>query len=227
MRVGLLEGDGPSYPVLQGRHKLSSMEDAEAVAKAAQAGHADAMRLVGMMVAAGIGCRSDWNAALAWQVAAAEAGDDDAQSEIIVLSADGDYCAYLADLAREGRTLPADDWRRLASSVNWNDVLSPPAPETISSTPAIGVARDMASQQLCAWLIARAINRVVRATVVDDATGRPRIDDSVRTSSVVAAPFASGGLPLVALRERMATDWLSRLAFRDHERHALWAGADL
>ncbi|MDB5439147.1 MAG: hypothetical protein JWM33_1574 [Caulobacteraceae bacterium] len=182
---------------------LRDLEDVREVIAAAQAGEADAMRLCSLFAASGVTGEIDWGTALAWSQAAAERGDDAAQTELILLSADEDYRRHLAQLVREGRSFPLQTWAQLAAGVDLASLLTPPPQTVVFYDPLVVQAKTMASPGLCAWLMAAAKPELERATVAK--VGRSDFEyDDARTNSMVGFPLARSGLPLVALRQRIA-----------------------
>lgn len=183
---------------------IRNYADVEAINQAAHAGQADAMRQVAVLMASGIGCEPNWPAALAWAQAAAERGDDNAQSELIVLSGDEAFRAYLTSLARQGRPFPAETWSRLAGSVDWRTLITPVIGNIVCEDPLIAHVPGFISPGLCAYLCARARPDLQRATVVRNGQSTFELDDS-RTNTMFGYSISTVDLPLVALQQKIAT----------------------
>ncbi|MDB5440745.1 MAG: hypothetical protein JWM33_3172, partial [Caulobacteraceae bacterium] len=186
------------------RRRVRNFADVEAINVAAHGGEADAMRQVAVLMASGIGCERDWPSALAWTQAAAERGDDDAQSELIVLSADEPFRAYLTSLAHQGRPFPPDTWRRLAAAVDWRGLVTPVIGNILCQDPLIANVPGFVPPNLCAYLCAKARPDLQPATVVRDGKSMFEIDES-RTNTMIGYTLSTIGLPVVAVQQRIAT----------------------
>lgn len=185
------------------QRRLRDLDDVRAVVAAAQAGEADAMRLCSIFAASGIAGEIDWRLALGWSQAAAERGDDAARTELILLSADLDLRDHLVELVREGRSFPAQTWAQLAAGIDLPSLLTPPQQNVLFFDPLVVEAKAMASPGLCAWLMAAARPELERATVAK-AGGAEFEYDEARTNSMVGFDVARSGLPLIALRQKIA-----------------------
>lgn len=194
----------PAQNRTQAKWRLRNFADVEAVNAAAHAGQADAMRQVAVLMASGIGCEPDWPGALAWTQAAAERGDDNAQSELVVLSADEAFRAHLISLTRQGRPFPPETWARLAASVDWRALVTPVVGNILCEDPLIAHVQGFVPPSLCAYLCAKARPELQPATIVRDGQSTFELDES-RTNTMTGYTLSTVGLPVVAMRQRIAT----------------------
>ena len=173
--VKLLRGDG----------RINEAFIAEEVEQAAR-GHAGAARLAATIAAVGYGRQRDWGAALDWLVVAAEAGDEAARAQLLLL----------ADAER-------GDWRALARGVDLAAWRAPRPSKLVVERPRIGVAEGFLNPRLCAWLIERAAPLQGASLVYDPMTGKGAQNEA-RTNTVATFSLLELDLPLVLLRERIA-----------------------
>ncbi|MDB5439880.1 MAG: hypothetical protein JWM33_2307 [Caulobacteraceae bacterium] len=186
----------------QGRRPVETPEDLAAALGAARAGEPDAMRLAGLVAAAGLDGAPDWPAALDWAAAAAEAGDDESCGELLLMADDAIQREAIGHFSK-GQSFPAGWWRRVASSLDLGRLLTPPPPQVVSTSPHIVTVEAMISPELAASLIDRATPFLERSTVlVPDMAAV--VVEAGRTNSSASFGFSSTGLPLLALRQRIA-----------------------
>jgi prolyl 4-hydroxylase len=160
---------------------------------------AQAAHTLALYAAEGMDVPGDWNVALDHAQRAAELGHGLAQAELAALS--GDW-ALSRDI-EAGKLLPHDAWRDLRRSIDLVHWLTPPRPRIVCSSPRIAVIENMATPQLCEWLIGRARSRLGPAEVYDHDTGAQRIE-AVRTNSAFYFLWENSDFLLLTLRARMA-----------------------
>lgn len=148
--------------------------------------------------AEGRGVPQDWNAALDLLAHSAELGFALAQSTLAGLA--GQW--PLSQGARAGEAVNAN-WRALRHSISIGAWTGAPRPRVMSASPRIALVENIASPEVCDWLIARARPRLAPAQVYDPDTGGPT-HDGVRTNS--ECPFAASERDLIFafLRSRIA-----------------------
>ncbi|MDB5438398.1 MAG: hypothetical protein JWM33_825 [Caulobacteraceae bacterium] len=180
------------------------LRPAEAIGRtlaAAQSGDPAAMRLTALGAAAGLSGPVDWPTGLDWMRRAAEAGDDDAQTQLIVLSADTALRAELTALAHRGVPFPAQTWRRLAAGIDWRALTHPPQAAAVSTDPLVARLPGFLSPMACAWLCARGEPALQRAKILRQAD-QSLVVDPARTNSMTAVDLPTGGLVLLAIRQK-------------------------
>jgi prolyl 4-hydroxylase len=129
-----------------------------------------------------------WSEALLLAARAAEAGDAAA-------------IAQLAVLAGEPETR---DWSGLRDAIDLNALLKAPEAERVSDGAAIAVSRGFATPAMCAWLIARAKDRLEPSMVNDAETGEMR-QHPMRTAYTCAFGPDNRDLIIAILQARAAT----------------------
>jgi hypothetical protein len=131
----------------------------------------------------------NWPTALDWLQAAAQRGDSDAQGELVALCNDPVVIDHMTALARNDRAFPVEIWKQLRDGVDLEKLLMKPTDTYgLSETPLVLAVVDLASPYLCSWLRGRAGSQL-----------RP-------SAGYFEMEFNLGnaGLPLIALRERIA-----------------------
>jgi hypothetical protein len=83
------------------------------------------------------------------------------------------------------------------------EVVAPPPIQQISASPLIASVPGIASPALCDWLVAQAAPHLTAAAVYE-APEEFRDADGERSNTAAAIRLTEGGLPLLALRERMS-----------------------
>lgn len=99
--------------------------------------------------------------------------------------------------------MPDSRWLRFHGSLDLETWLEPPRPSNISERPRIAVVKDVATPEMCDWLIARARPRLKPAQIYDDKEGRHR-SATERTNSLCPFPGPDRDLILAILRARVA-----------------------
>ncbi len=158
-----------------------------------------ASHVMAMRAAEGAGVPQSWDTALEHLQRSAEEGFVSAQAELAALA--GDW-----DLSREiesGRQLARATWGELRRSIRVAHWLAAPTKQIVSASPKIAVVENLASPEMCGWIIAQAARRLSPATVFDPNTGNPR-SEWVRTNSQCYFMRDESDLVLLFLRARMA-----------------------
>lgn len=148
--------------------------------------------------AEGRGVPQDWNAALDLLAHSAELGLPLAQSTLAGLA--GQW--PLSQGAAAGEAVNAN-WRALRYSIDIAAWTGASRPRVLSASPRVALVENIASPEVCDWLIARARPKLAPAQVYDPATGGPT-HNGVRTNSEY--PFAASERDLIFafLRSRIA-----------------------
>jgi prolyl 4-hydroxylase len=160
---------------------------------------ADAAHDMAVKAAEGVGVAQDWTAALDHLVRAAELGSRLAQAELAGLS--GHWT--LAHEILAGKAVPDSPWSRFRSSVDLANWLEPPHSSDISERPRMAVIKDMATPEMCDWMIERARPRLKPAQVYEDREGRQRTA-SGRTNTLSSFPAPDRDLVFAVVRARIA-----------------------
>jgi len=191
LRRAAATGDAGALGAL-GKHLLIQRPDLAregigAATAAVNAGNGEAAHLLAVFIAAGIGFKQDWQAALNALLHSAELGWPPAQRE-------------LALLAREA----SQDWKRLRAKIDVTSLLSPPPPRQLSANPRIFAVEGFASPEVCDWLIELARQHLKPAMTYDPATGGSHYE-SGRTNSAGHMILPYSDLVLALIRGRIAT----------------------
>lgn len=144
------------------------------LASAAQAGDGAATHRLAVLTAMGLGVPQDWGQALALLDRAAQAGFEPARAE-----------------------------RALLGEVDLGRWLTPPAPKTIMTGPAIFAIEGFLEPALCDWMTNKATALLEPAQVYDPATGAPRLE-SVRTNHAAQLDLTQTDVVTALIRERIA-----------------------
>ena len=170
-------------------------EGARLIASAAEQGDAQALAVMATLKAAGAWTQQSWPEALALLQRAAEAGADDGRKQLIMLAGD----QALADEARAGSEAPGI-WRRLRESIDLEKWIVPPPPKQVFDWPKIWIAENVATPELCAWLVSRGIGKF-RASMMFD--GQKSRFLATRNCSDFPFTVVDGGVVLLLLRIRI------------------------
>jgi prolyl 4-hydroxylase len=171
------------------------MEHATAAGPEADAAHA-----LAIAAAEGAGVPQDWAAALDHLRHSARLGSRLAQAELAGLA--GEWALAHDILAEEA--VPEARGPPFDGPIDLAPWLEPPRKRMISEQPRIAAVEDIATPELCAWLIARARAKLARATILDRGTGERRIVSNNRTNSVCDFRGPDSDLILALLRARIA-----------------------
>jgi prolyl 4-hydroxylase len=162
----------------------ADLREAEATLAAAdRAGDAEAPAVLAMLSATGVGAPRDWTRAMGLLVVAAERGSANARGQLQTLGSE----AVHADGGGQ-------DWARLAGSLDLTAWTQHPAKRVLSVTPRVATMEGFVSPRVCAWMIARADERIAPAQVFDAETGAASFADARSNSAV---EFGFGDLDVV------------------------------
>jgi hypothetical protein len=164
--------------LVTGRGPINEAFVLEEAGALAAAGDARAARLMANIFGCGFGCAVDWDEALRWLGAAAEAGDEDA-------------CAQFELLTRDGSAVNLETWRRSRVGVQ------------VCDDPRVFTIADFLDARERHWVMARAAPLLGPSLVYDPNTGQP-VQADIRTNSVATFTLFELDLPLLLLRERIA-----------------------
>ena len=160
---------------------------------------AETAHLMALRAGEGIGVTQDWSAALNFLARAAELGFPLAQSSLAGLAGDWALAASIAS----GDSPPFVDWTRLRNTVDLAAWLTAPPMRILSASPRVALVENIASPEVCDWIIARARPKLGPASVYDLATGGPATE-MVRTNSECHFPASESDLIIQFLRSRIA-----------------------
>ena len=194
---------------------------------------ADAAHCMAIKAAEGSDVPQHWAMALDHLQRSAELGSPLAQAELAGLS--GEWALAHDILAGEALTKswwsrfrasvdsthwlkpPQSRWWRLRSSIDVATWLTPSISSILSEAPRMVIAKDIATPEICDWLIARARPQLKRATVYgfDGGKSELRTVDG-RTNSDCAFGSRHRDLFMAILRARIAD--VAQVQLRDMER---------
>jgi hypothetical protein len=203
-----------------GRHA----EGLQALGWAAQAGHVQAMALLGGQLLSGRGAPPDPITGARLIMAAAERGSGFACASAAVLVASGvagepdwrralDYLLRSAELGYANaqdqlRTLAGPEvrgnWAALRRAVRLKDWRKPPTARTLHGDPAIQAFDAILTPAVCDWITARGRERLQPAKVYDAVSSGPAAADASRRNSAADFGLADTDLVLLLARERLA-----------------------
>jgi prolyl 4-hydroxylase len=167
---------------------------------AADTAEAEAARSAALRAAAGAGVPQDWSAALDHLRRAAKLGSRMALAELAALAGHWDAAHRLL----AGEELPPTGADPISASIDFAKWLHPPRSTSLSESPRIVAVADMASADLCEWVIARSRVKLKRAATGDRRSGARDIFSSDRTNSDCDFRGAEADLVLATLRARIS-----------------------
>ena len=171
-------------------------EGTELIRTAAQLGGAEAAAQLAVLSAIGMFVEQSWGAALAALTFAAERGWSAAQRQLRILAADRELAA------REiGPTL----WQQLAATIDVGPWHAPLPGTTLSESPLVRHFPDFATAEVCEWLIDKARERLVRASVYSQATRTEKISET-RTNTWAMFNVLEADLVSVLVQVRMCAN---------------------
>jgi len=169
------------------------MEQASAPSKA------EIVHYLAVKSAEGASVPQSWTKALDLLQRSAQLGAHLAQAELAGLAGNWD----LAHAILAGEAVREEQWSGLRSSIDLARWLEPPRQEMLSEAPRIGFVEEIASPEMCDWLIARARPRLKPAKILDRATGESDTS-SARTCSSCHFRRPESDLMLAIVRDRIA-----------------------
>jgi len=138
------------------------------VEAASAEGHSPATELCSVFEAMGIARPVDWDRALDRLQLAAEQGAAGARRQLL-LFADNEAPADVPQSADQGY------WAQVRSRISFERLIGSPERRSLCDAPRIRAIEGFATAPECDWLMERARDRLVRATIID-VTGDHRID---------------------------------------------------
>jgi hypothetical protein len=160
---------------------------------------AEIAHYLAIKAAEGISVPQDWAKALDLLQRSAHLGSALAQAELAALS--GNWA--LAHRILAGEAAPESQWSGLRGSIDLAKWFEPLPREILSEGPRIGLVEDIASPEMCDWLIARARPRLKPAKINDRNTGEASISNA-RTCMSCHFRRPDSDLILAILRHRIA-----------------------
>lgn len=175
---------------------------APALITSAAEGDAEAAHFMAVVNACGIGVPRDWSTAFKYLTHSAELGLPLAREELIFL-ATGTF-----DEGREKESRP-ESWKKLCEEIDLSAWMEVPPLNVVSRAPRIMTVENVASPEMCDWLIEQAKPNRKIASVRITATGEVQKSDS-RTNSVTSFDPFKMNMILAVLRLRISA--LTRLS---------------
>ena len=169
------------------------------LAAAANAGVTDALYLLAVMTADGIGVPQDLKASLAHLQRAAEGGHPLAQKELAGLVGNWRLARDIA----AGTAQRPDTWAQLRAAVDVAAWLQIPEGRIFSAEPRIATVKGYLSSPACDWLIALGRSNLKAAQVYDADTGDLRADSN-RSNSAAQLDLAHMDTFTAFVRARIA-----------------------
>ena len=180
----------PPYNVFEGiRYALEAIYE----------GDSEAVHLLAVLAAEGLGLPQSWQGALDYLLLAAERGHVLSKAELAALA--GQWA--LANTIVAGEAAPVEDWKRLRQSIDLGAWLAAPRARIMSEAPRIAVAEKFLPAPVCDWLIERARPQTRRARVFDVERG-VQMHHEVRSNSDAFLTVAKMDMVTVAARARVA-----------------------
>lgn len=154
---------------------------------AANAGDAEAERIVALYTAAGFGLPQSWPAALDRLARAAERGSTSAREELRLLA---------------GAPAGVADAMEMRRGIDVKALLGPPPMQTVFARPRVATVEGFASHAVCDWLIARAAPKLEPALLFDAERGSRR--DPGRSNTAHHFTMIEKDLVFLAVQSRIA-----------------------
>jgi len=175
-------------------------EGVERTAAAASGGSSEALYLMALLAASGIGMPQDLKASLQHLQRAAEAGHRPAQTDLAALVGNWRLVGEIS----AGKIPRAESWQQLRAAIDVAAWLSIPPGRIFSEEPRIAAVRHYLSLQTCDWLIRLGRPHLKEAEIYDSESGALRGDRS-RTNT--AAPLGLEQMDMVVafVRARIST----------------------
>jgi hypothetical protein len=185
----LLEGlNAPAMP----------REGAGLLSDAAARGDAEAAAMISVLAGGGFHGPQSWSVALDYLQRSAELGGGPARIQLRLLAADP------ALQAQAQAPAPAPDlWRRLRQGVELDRWLAPPPSAQLHPAPRISVLADLATPEICDWIVEQSRPRLERALVHDPETGQT-IMGQTRTNRVASFGLRETNLLYLLIQARIA-----------------------
>jgi hypothetical protein len=178
---------------------LDIQEGVKWAREAASAGSADAIRVLSLLTAEGLGVPQSWPGALQLMGRAAELGHRRAQAELAAMCGDWRLAREIA----QGRILPQEQCRYLGGSINLSALLKVPDVQFASAAPRIALVGKFLSPEICDWIIDAARPSLQPAQVVDNQTGAAHAA-SIRDNSETSMEAGGSDLIFALVRARIA-----------------------
>ncbi len=167
---------------------LDPQEAQGLLSNALSLGDAEAACFAATLAAAGAWRPQSWDDAFDLLALAAERGSTLAQAQLRLL-------AY----ARE----PETDWLSMRASVDVSPWMDAPARTPVCETPRIRIAQGFISPDVCAWLVARARDKLQPAKMVDGFGATPRFTAD-RTNSDFIIDIVEADVVMTLVRARIS-----------------------
>ena len=164
-------------------------EGARLLANSAQAGDAQAMEHLAVLIGGGFFARQSWPTALDLLQRAADAGLASAQSQLELLA---------------GRSRGDESWADLGRAVDLAAWTSAPEPQILSQSPRVMSVSKLIPPPVCDWIIGQCAERMVRAELYDPATGRSVPGTETRVNQIANFNLAETNVANLMVQARMA-----------------------
>ena len=193
------------------------------LARAAQAGDAEALTRLGLRMLVGLNAPFLPNDAARLLGQAAGAGSAEAMERMAVLIGGGFYARQswttaldaLREAAEKGsrsaqaqlKLLAGDasgSWAELRQRVDLGYWTSAPEPESLLQSPRVFAVRGLAPPEVCRWIIDHCADRMTRAELYDPATGQPVVGTETRLNRIANFNLAETNLVNLLVQARMA-----------------------
>lgn len=169
------------------------------IAEAANRNHPEACAVQAMLAACGLGQQENFGEAADFLVKAAELDAPRAREQLAVFVSDPLVRSQLIH-GEIGGGIP---WQAVRAQLDFAGFLRTPAPEVVSTAPAITAIRGFISPAACRYLIERARPRLSAARVNDPEIGGARAHD-IRTNTGVGFAFMETDVVLQLVAQKIA-----------------------
>jgi prolyl 4-hydroxylase len=176
------------------------MEGIERITAAASDGSGEALYLMALLVASGIGVPQDLRASLQHLQRAAEAGYRPAQTDLAALVGNWRLVGEIA----AGKLQRPESWERLRAAVDIAGWLRVPEGRIFSAEPRIAAVKQYVSPPVCEWLIRLGRPHLKEAEIYDSESGALR-GDSSRTNSAAQLGLEQIDVVVAFVRARIST----------------------
>jgi prolyl 4-hydroxylase len=195
-----VKGDQPNLSqaleILRGDTPSHLRRGIEALEFAVEAKEPEASCLLAVFAAIGIGIPQSWPRALDLLLGGAQAGSSSARRQLALLAGAG-YPQSLADAGDSGILC------RLRDSISLERWTSPPDKRVLCKAPVVVAIGGFLSDEVCAWLVGRAADRLRPALLYGGQSTSPQ-RSAARTNSAFEIDVLDFDLVILMVRARIA-----------------------
>ncbi len=168
---------------------LLPLHGARLLSDAAQAGGAQAMEHLAVLIGGGFHARQNWPAALDLLQGAADLGAASAQAQLQLLAE---------------RPRGDESWAAVRQSIDLATWTGSPEPRVLSASPLIKTVANLIPPAVCDWIIDQCSGRLARAELYDPSTGQHAPGTETRLNRIANFNLAETNLANLLVQARLA-----------------------